>query len=162
MIKQFVIGFEFKYKAPTDDAVLVLRSDSQKYVITTEGDYLTATAEVTAAWKPGDYLFQLLTSKGLCEAGEISLLANYALADAAVNVKTPAQQMVEAIEAVIEGRATQSQKSMSVGDKSISYMDLDELLKYLDYFRCKAQKEKDGVSIADEHISKYVFRDVWR
>lgn len=151
MITKFVIGFTFKYPAPTDDALLVFRSDDAKYVLSAFGGYLQADAETTASWKPGDYLFQLLTADGLKESGEITLLPNFALSDVTTNVKTPAQQMVEAIEAVIEGRATQSQKSMSVGDKSISYMDLDELLKYLEYFRKKAAEEQGLSDVNDEH-----------
>jgi len=158
MIAKFVIGFDFTYKSPTEDAILVLRSDKAKYTVNTQDGYLKAYASDTAEWIPGDYLFQLLTSNGLAESGAITLLPNFALQPLSADFKTPAQQMVDAIEAVIEGRATQSQKSLTVGDKSLTYCDLSELLQYLDYFKKKVAEEQGQSSINDEHRVLYVWR----
>jgi hypothetical protein len=67
-------------------------------------------------------------------------MKNFALANETESVKSAAEKYLEAIEAQIAGKATSAQQSMSVGDKSISYCSIDELLKLKDYFAAKVAK----------------------
>lgn len=55
--------------------------------------------------------------------------------------KSHAQKVVEALEAVIEGRASQDQIQMTIGGRSITRMSVDDLLKFLNYYRGKLDAE---------------------
>lgn len=158
MIAKFTIGFNFRVTSPSPDAVLILRSDTAKIIVETVDGYFSADKEVTKNWGIGGYLYQIQTEAGVIESGSIELLPNYALSEVGVSVKSHAQQMVDAIEAVIEGRASQSTKNVTVGDKSLGYMSLDELLQYLNYFKGKVAQEEGKSSVNDEKKIKFQWR----
>ena len=158
LTSKFVIGFDFRSPSPSQDAVLVLRNDTEKITIPTIDGYLYAAAAETAEWKPGEYQYQILDATGLKSYGNIELMPNFASAAAGVTVKSHAQEMVDAIEAVIEGRATQAQKHVTVGDKSLEYMDFDQLMKYLDYFKQKVAKEEGASSPNDQKVIRFAWR----
>ena len=159
MIARFTIGFNFRAPSPAPNAQLILRSDIAKIVVdTNEEGFFYADKDITKDWSIGGYLYQIQTEDGIIESGSIELLPNYALSEVGVSVKSRAQQMVDAIEAVIEGRANQSTKEITVGDKKLAYMDLDELLKYLNYFKGKVAQEEGKSSVNDE--KKILFQ--WR
>jgi len=82
-------------------------------------------------------------------------MRNFALADEEETVKSVNERYLEAIEAQIAGRATRAQASMSVGDKSISYCSLDELLKLKDYFAAKVAKEQGKFQTGNSGKIKY-------
>lgn len=120
MIAKFTIGFNFRVTSPSPNAVLILRSNMAKITVETNEDgFFYADKDVTKDWGVGSYLYQIQDDEGVIESGSIDLLPNYALSEAGVSVKSHAQQMVDAIEAVIEGRASQSTKNVTVGDKSL-------------------------------------------
>ena len=49
---------------------------------------------------------------------------------------------VEAITAFIQGRATAQQRRVQIGDKSIEYSSLSELLQWKRYFEEEVRKEE--------------------
>lgn len=49
---------------------------------------------------------------------------------------------LEAITAYIQGHATAQQRRVQIGDKSIEYSSLDELLKWKRYFEEECRKEE--------------------
>lgn len=56
--------------------------------------------------------------------------------------KSPNRIALEAITAYIQGRATAQQRRVQIGDKSIEYSSLSELLQWKRYFEEEVRKEE--------------------
>lgn len=56
--------------------------------------------------------------------------------------KSPNRIALEAITAYIQGRATAQQRRVQIGDKSIEYSTLSELLQWKRYFEEEVRKEE--------------------
>ena len=56
--------------------------------------------------------------------------------------KSPNRIALEAITAYIQGRATAQQRRVQIGDKSIEYSSLSELLQWKRYFEQEVRKEE--------------------
>ena len=56
--------------------------------------------------------------------------------------KSPNRIALEAITAYIQGRATAQQRRVQIGDKSIEYSSLSELLQWKRYFEEDVRKEE--------------------
>lgn len=156
-------GFRFSYNVPSDSCQLVIRNTGIKIVvdtIETRGAeyYLTATAEETRTWPSGEHRYQLLDENGVLAEGEFIVMKNFLLTDEDTCIKSKNELYLEAIEATLAGRATAAQSSMSVGDKSIQYMSVDELLKLRDYFKDKVDHEQNKFSANNRGRIKYVWQ----
>ena len=57
------------------------------------------------------------------------------------DLRTHAKKVLDAIEAVIEGRATIDQSSFSLGGRSLSRMSVDELMTFRDRYKAEYLKE---------------------
>ena len=67
--------------------------------------------------------------------------------------KSPNRIALEAITAYIQGRATAQQRRVQIGDKSIEYSSLSELLQWKRYFEEEVRKEEGKkVNIRHEKI----------
>lgn len=153
-------GFEYKLKVPNDSCFLVMKASGLKFKISTIEQidnefYLIASADETVKYQAGTYKYQLLDDAGVKQAGDLKVLENFDLVDQTAEIKSPSEVILEAIQAQIAGVATQSQQSISVGDKSISYMSLSELLKARDYFYDKVQKQLGAYSVNNGGKIKY-------
>lgn len=140
-------GFDFQIEVKNKSCKLILKSDSQKLNITTitskDGKfYLTSSADDTKKYRAGDYKYQILDADGIVEQGNAVVKQNFALTDQNESVKTKSQVILEAIEAQIAGVATSAQTSIHVGDKSISYMSFDQLMKAREFFKKKVAEQK--------------------
>lgn len=56
--------------------------------------------------------------------------------------KSPNRIALEAITAFIQGRATAQQRRVQIGDKSVEYSSLSELLQWKRYFEEEVRKEE--------------------
>lgn len=56
--------------------------------------------------------------------------------------KSPNRIALEAITAYIQGRATAQQRRVQIGDKSVEYSTLSELLQWKRYFEEEVRKEE--------------------
>ena len=67
--------------------------------------------------------------------------------------KSPNRIALEAITAYIQGRATAQQRRVQIGDKSVEYSSLSELLQWKRYFEEEVRKEEGKrVNIRHEKI----------
>ena len=67
--------------------------------------------------------------------------------------KSPNRIALEANTAYIQGRATAQQRRVQIGDKSIEYSSLNELLQWKRYFEEEVRKEEGKrVNIRHEKI----------
>ena len=163
LFMKHVQGFAFSHHVKSQDSVLYIIGNGEKLTVDTveavEDRYvLKATAEATKDWPVGEYKYQILDANGIAEEGDFTVLRNFALSSEEDEVKSRDELILEAIEAQLAGRATSAQSSMSVGDKSISYMSIDELLKLRSYFKEKVDKEKGTYSTGSAGRIKYVWK----
>lgn len=153
-------GFEFKYEVQNEFCQLVLKSDTQKICVSNiavyDGKYyLFATDEETKKFRPNSYKYQILDSTGIIQEGSATVKQNFLLADENESVKSQNEIILEAIQSQLAGIATQAQQSISVGDKSISYMSFTELLQARQFFKKKVAEQKHEHVAGNEGKIKY-------
>lgn len=122
---------------------------SHKFTITaTEAEstyFIEVPAATTAGYNAGDYIWNAYITRTsdservLVDSGRTEIKLN--LADTNADLRSHAKKVVDAIEAVIEGRATIDQSSMSIAGRSLSRLTIDELLLFRDRYRAEYLKE---------------------
>ena len=65
---------------------------------------------------------------------------------------SPNRIALNAITAYIQGRATSQQRKVQIGDKTIEYSSLEELLKWKQYFEEEVRKEEHKKPLRHEKI----------
>lgn len=140
-------GFDFRIQVDNEYCQLILKSDTQKINITTikkDGQkyYLEALAPDTKKYRAGEYKYQIIDNTKIVSEGNAVIRHNFALVDQNASVKTHNEVILEAIEAQIAGVASSAQTSIHVGDKSISYMSFDQLMKAREFFKKKVAEQK--------------------
>lgn len=122
---------------------------SHKFLITateTSNDYIIEVPSATTAgynslqykW----YAFITRTSDSqriAVDDGYTYLVENYATTNA--DLRSHTKKVLDAIEATIEGRASQDQMSYSIAGRSLSRMSVDDLLKFRDRYRAEYNEE---------------------
>jgi hypothetical protein len=75
----------------------------------------------------------------MVDSGRTSITQN--LADTNADLRSHAKKVLDNIQAVIEGRATIDQSSMSIAGRSLSRMSVDELMTFRDRYKAEYLKE---------------------
>ena len=143
---KFTKGFVFRWKVKTSSSKLIIKGDNLKYTCenVVEKDnsfYIEEPADVTKKWDAGVFKYQILNDEGIEDSGDIEILPNFALIDEDDSVKSHWEVVLEAIENTLAGKATQAQTNISVGDKSIGYMSVSELLELREFAKEKIGEE---------------------
>jgi hypothetical protein len=106
----------------------------------------TITTAQSAALPPGLYQWASYASKAgvrlTLYSGTITITANLATANSTFEARTHNRKMLDAIEAMLESRATKEQQEYTIGTRSLKYIPILEL------------------SQLREHYKREVFRDV--
>jgi hypothetical protein len=134
------------YPAPDWSASLILRG-AQSIDLASQFDgklhTFTATADVTAAWKPGDYWYSLRVTDGdnvhEVETGTLTVDPDLA-AMGEFDGRTHAERTLQAIEAVIEGRASRDQDSYRINNRELRRTPISQLLKLRDVYRQEVRR----------------------
>ena len=139
-------GFLFRYRVKTHHSKLIIKGCNVKYtcenvVEKDNGFYIEESADVTKNWDVGVFKYQILNDEGIEDEGEIQILQNFALMDEDESVRSHWEVVLEAIENTLAGKATQAQTNISVGDKSIGYMSVSELLELREFAKEKIAEE---------------------
>lgn len=161
-------GFVFRRLVQTPTTKIILLNGAEKHIIDTvvpEGDslYLTASAEETATWTVGKYQYQLQDTEGVIESGDAFVLVNFALDSAETSYKSRWEIVLEAVDATLAGKATSAQQSVTIGDKSITSMNVTELLKLRDFIKARLAEEakekgEDYLNPNDEKRITFIWR----
>jgi hypothetical protein len=109
---------------------------------TASGDWYTATiaAATTLGYEPGKYRWVAWVESGMekyeVDTGWLEVLPPYNQAtQAARDDRTHARRTLDAIEAVIENRATVDQMEYTIGNRHLKRMPVADLMKWRDYYR---------------------------
>jgi len=122
---------------------------NHKFTLTaTEADdtyYIEAASSSTTSYSIGDYIWEAYITKTsdsnriMVDSGRTEITEN--LANTNADLRSHAKIVLDAIEAVIENRATMDQSSMSIAGRSLSRMSIDELLTFKDRYKAEYLKE---------------------
>lgn len=122
-----------------------------------DGLKIRLDSSLTSGFYPGPYTYQVVNPTGLEKQGKLKVKANLLYAD---DVASYWRQVLQAIDEKLKGRATDATNSVHVGDKSIAYMSLDELIKLRAFAlqRLSEDEEEEVSSPNDEKDILYVWR----
>jgi hypothetical protein len=108
---------------------------------------VSVAASTTAGYTADDYTWVAVASSGTesyeVDRGTARLLPKYN-ADAALDDRSHAKKTLEAIEAVIENRATLDQQEYTIGSRSLKRMTVADLLALRDKYRGEVWAEEQG------------------
>ena len=131
---------------------------SNKFTITateTSTDYIVEIASATtASYTAGEYNWYAFITRSSdsqrlsVDEGRTKLEINFANTNA--DSRTHAKKVLDAIEATLEGRASQDQMSYSIAGRSLSRMSIDDLLKFRDRYRAEHEKAIKKLRIKNE------------
>ena len=122
---------------------------SHKFVITateiTDDYIIEVPSATTAAYTNGDYHWYAFITR-TSDSERIAVDDGYAkieinFADTNADHRSHAKKVLDAIQATIEGRASQDQMSYSIAGRSLSRMSIDDLLKFRDRYRAEYNRE---------------------
>ena len=111
---------------------------------------VSVAAATTATWVPATYQWTAYVSDGTnrytVETGEITIKPNPTAGG--YDTRGYAKRMLDAIEALLEGRATSDVSSYSIGGRSLSKMSVSELVQWRQKFRREYESEKAAERVA--------------
>jgi len=115
----------------------------------------TLSATDTATLTAGAYKYaEILTKAGEQyegARGELEILPDLAT-QAAGDVRSHARTVLEAIEAVIEGRATKDQMSYQIAGRSLALTPIADLLLLHDRYDSEVRAEQTAAQLGDRRI----------
>lgn len=94
---------------------------------------VTVASAVTSTWQPGAYGWAVWVEKAgerfTLQSGQCVIAADPAQAEEAADSRTHARKMLDAIEAVLEGRATSAQAEYEIAGRRVKYIPMAELMQ---------------------------------
>lgn len=132
-------------------SVTVKRRDCPPVTVTEKkGDFFCIS---TDGWQAGTYFYQLTMASGrVAPIEQFELRQNLATAPEGYDPTSAAQITLEAIDAMLANRATAQQRRIQLGDKSIDYSTLDELLKWRAHFQKIVRAEQGKAATAHRQL----------
>lgn len=110
----------------------------------------------------GKYSYQLIADNALEDSGTIKIQANLLYSD---DIDSYWRRVLKAVDDRIAGKALDSSaESISVGDKSIRYLSMNELFKLRDFALQKIaeEDEEEGDEAAESPNNEKKILFVWR
>jgi hypothetical protein len=107
---------------------------------------LEADASETTTWLPGRYWYELRATDGsdtlTVARGELTVRHDMALQGAGYDGRSHARRVLDAIEAVIEGRATKDQQSYTINNRQLALTPIKDLLMLRDRYRAELRQKR--------------------
>lgn len=130
----------------------------------------TASATTTAEYEAGSYQWQLTADYGTGEdairytvaEGSVTLTDNIAGRSALYDNRSHAKKVLDAIEAVLEGRASKDQESYSIAGRSLSRTPIPDLLRLRSIYKAEYDSElatariKAGLGAKRKILTRFV------
>jgi len=124
---------------------------------TSGSDYaISVLPAVTRLWAAGKYSYQAyvykgtptITEKYTIEIGEIEILPDLTQALSTTDNRSHAKKVLDAIEAVLEGKSSSDVVGYSIGGRSVSKMMPEELIKWRSFYKTEYERELEAEGIA--------------
>lgn len=116
---------------------------------------VTVAAVTTAAFVPGTYAWAAQavngTTKRTVDTGTLRVLPNLfaGAAASASDQRTHAKKTLDAVEAVIEGRATLDQSEFQIGGRMLKRMPIADLLRFRAFYKNEVERELAAEKLAN-------------
>ena len=146
-LSEYGTGFTLRYRARlgTDGTTTFTFDatwDGTKYVV----EVASAT---TAGYTAGDYSVEIYMVRD-SDSERVSLgdriwTVQPNLSTSTADTRSHAKRVLDSIEAVIEGRASDSQESYQIKDRALKYMTHEELLKLRSFYKAEYKREQDAL-----------------
>lgn len=137
------------YPAPIWGLVVAMRGPSVIDLTTSaEGSQhrLSVSATTTANWTPGVYSYSVRATDGAdvfeIESGQLTVTADLANVASGFDARSHAEKTLEAIEAVIEKRASLDQERYRINNRELYRTPIADLLKLRDVYRAEVRQQK--------------------
>lgn len=137
------------YPAPAWSLLLVLRGPQQIDLQSVEdgtAHKIGTAAAITSAWAPGKYWWQLRALNGaevaIVDEGQMTIAPDLALIDNPHDGRSHAERVLQAIEAVIEGRASMDQESYTINNRSLSRTPIADLMALRSKYQAEVTRER--------------------
>ena len=134
---------------------------SHKFAITaTEADdtyYVEVASATTASYADGDFIWNAFITRSSdaqrirVDTGRTTVVKN--LANTNADLRSHAKKVLDAIQAVLENRASVDQSSFSIAGRSLSRMSVDELLTFRDRYKVEYLQEIKEARIKNKQRS---------
>ncbi len=118
--------------------------------------HLVQLTALQTAIATGSYGWQAIASRAIAPTftlervlvgtGQTEVLLNYGVDTSAASQKTHARRMLDAIEAQLENRATDGQKSMSINGRSLDRIPVLELMELRRTYRIEVRSEEAALA----------------
>jgi len=117
-----------------------------------DGSFLIeVAATVTANWPAGRYQYQAYLKKGgeriIAMQGDASVTENFSAQSAGFDARSHVQTVLDALEAMLAGKASIDQQSYSIGDRQLSRMTPEEILVWRNKYRQELRAEQQATRI---------------
>lgn len=114
------------------------------------GHKFNVNAATTGAWTAGVYAYVIRATNGAdvrqVESGQVEVLPDLAATTAPHDPRTHAQRTLEAIEAVLEKRATRDQERYTINNRELWRTPIADLLRLRDVYRAEVRREQAAAS----------------
>lgn len=115
----------------------LVRAGTRLQIVATAGANgthdLTLTAAACAAWGAGVYHYQATATSGsvaaIVDSGTIEIKPNFAAASTGYDARSPAEKILDAVNALLQGVADDNAKRTRFRDRELETFSMDELLK---------------------------------
>lgn len=130
-----------------------INNASNSYTVTAGADgethSMSVLPAVTELWTAGDYRYFATVTDGVdrytVQAGHVQILPN--LAAGAVDDRAHVEKVLVALEATLENKATNDQLTLSINGRSLTRMNVTELLAWRDRYRGELARIKQAENI---------------
>lgn len=155
-------GYAVEYQLVSRDGRITINAASPA-TITYAGNVATITVPKTTSvnWTPGDYAWMAYATKTgerwLLERGQVEIQPDYSTVSYH-ETRSHIKKTLDALEALIEGRAVDAVESYSIRGRSLSRMPITELIAWRDKYKMFHQQEVDAENVAAGDTSRRVIR----
>ena len=117
-----------------------------------DGSHLISVAKATTkGWVAGTYDWQAYVDNGTerykVREGQLEILADFA-SQSNYDARSHVKKVLDAVEAVLEGRASKDQESYTINGRSLSRTSIPDLMKLRDRYRAEYENEIRAERIA--------------
>jgi hypothetical protein len=134
---------------------------SHKFTITaTEAEdtyFIEVASSTTASYTDGDFIWNAFITRSSdsqrirVDTGRTTVVKN--LANTNADLRSHAKKVLDAVQAVLENRASVDQASFSIAGRSLSRMSIDELLSFRDKYKAEYLQEIKKARIKNKQRS---------
>lgn len=138
----------YRFKNAAGGFEVVASADGANFAV-------TVAASTTAGYTAGTYAWAAQavngTTKKTVDSGTLKVLPNLfsGTASAASDQRTHAKKTLDAIEAVIEGRASIDQAEFQIGGRMLKRMPVGDLLRFRAFYKTEVEREAASERLAN-------------